>query len=140
MTAFAATETGNLEGLLAELPIMMRDKAAKKAVRKANAVVVKEAKNRCPVGGPRVGRKAGKPHLRDTIKGVVRDYGEKTVGVTGPTWPDGAHGHLVEFGTEHSAPQPFLRPAADETKKQQEDAITQTLRDEIDKTANKFKG
>lgn len=61
--------------------------------------------------------------LRYTIKDVVRRYksGRKTMGVVGPTWPDGNHGLLVERGHvkflwgkatgERVRPYPFLGPA-----------------------------
>lgn len=36
----------------------------------------------------------------------------------GPSFPDGFHGHLIEFGTSRTSPQAFLRPAWDATKDQ----------------------
>lgn len=43
------------------------------------------------------------------------------------------YAHLVEFGTAHSSPEPYARPAFDETKKQVLDGIVNGLKPEIDK-------
>ena len=39
-----------------------------KGLRKVGTLIKNEAKKRCPKGGPRTGNKAGKKHLRDTIR------------------------------------------------------------------------
>lgn len=49
----------------------------------------------------------------------------------------GSHAHLVEFGTEHAAPQPFLRPAFDAEASKTVDRIGAILSDEIQKTAKR---
>lgn len=123
---------GNLEGLMTTLPIEMRDKAAKSAARAAAGVVRNEARRRVP-------NRTGS--LKRSMSVVVRDYGELTVAYAGPRYlreggPNaGNHGHLVEFGhkikgtQKRVPPRPFLRPAADSTKKQQERAAVGKLWD-----------
>lgn len=39
----------------------------------------------------------------------------------------GPHGHLLEFGTAHSAPEPFMRPAFEANKMRAIDIIKKTL-------------
>jgi HK97 gp10 family phage protein len=43
------------------------------------------------------------------------------------------HGHLIEFGTRHSAAQPFLRPAFDATNGEVIDRFVEELRTRIEK-------
>lgn len=45
--------------------------------------------------------------------------------------------HLIEFGTDHSAPQPFMRPAWDANKMKALDIIKSELGQEIEKTAKR---
>ena len=137
--AVAVETTGiNVEDFLAKMPIEVRTKAAKSAIRKGGNVVKTAARRLAPVGGPREGRKAGKPHLRDTMAVRIREYGDRTLAVVGPTYPSGAHSHLIEFGFTHPKsgefvpPQPYLRPAADSTKPQQAEAITRELTKRVD--------
>jgi HK97 gp10 family phage protein len=133
-----------VEGFLARMSIDVRNKSAKAAVRAAGTIVKRQAKKNAPVGGSRTGRKADKPHLRDTIKVKVKEYGEYTIAIVGAAWPSGAHAHLVEFGHDivrggetvaEVAPQPYLRPAADTTKKQQADAIKKSLAKALERQA-----
>jgi HK97 gp10 family phage protein len=55
----------------------------------------------------------------------------------GPSYDLGAggrHGHLLEFGTQHHAPQPFARPAWDQDKDQMLKRLSQALWQDIQKT------
>ena len=47
------------------------------------------------------------------------------------------HPHMIEFGTEHSAPQPFARPAWDSTRMAALRDIAADLGKEIDKAAKR---
>jgi len=49
------------------------------------------------------------------------------------------YAHLVEFGTDHSAPQPFLRPAFDREKGKALDIIKAQLGGEIDKAVARMR-
>lgn len=138
------SESGDLDGLLARLPIEVRRVSLKKAMRAAASVVVRRAKQ--PVARPGYpGDKADLKPLRDTIGAVVRDYEEYVVAVVGPQHPAGAHGHLVEYGHEEVLwgvrtgrrvpPHPFLRPAADGTRAEQQAAMEGTLSRELENMA-----
>lgn len=51
----------------------------------------------------------------------------------------GRHGHLVEFGTEYSAPHPFLRPAFDQDQKAMLDRLGRHLWAEFEKSLARAK-
>lgn len=74
------------------------------AVRAAAEVVASGARARVPVGAPDV-------HLRDAIH-VERDEVASYSVIAGDD--EVFYGHMVEFGTSHSAPRPFMVPAAED--------------------------
>lgn len=144
------TETANTVGLLKQLPLAVRRVYMHRAIARACRIVVKRAKRLVPVGQARTGKKSGKKHLGDTIAFVVRRYAgreEKSVGVVGPQYPAGAHGHLVEHGHEEVLfgrrtgrrvpPSPFMRPAVDQTQSEQLAALDNELMAGIEKEARK---
>ena len=53
------------------------------------------------------------PHLRDAIHTSSEPEGVYVIAGDSETF----YGHMVEHGTSHSAPQPFLVPALEESKK-----------------------
>lgn len=145
------TDTKTTDALLANLPIELRGKTLTKAIRKAGNEVAKEARRRLTAnnmpGYP--GDKPDKPPIAKTVKTVVRMYGVVVAAFVGPTYPDAAHSHLLEFGHRVVLPRgksprkrksgepaaktfvkgrPYLRPAADLTKGQQQAAIIETLK------------
>ena len=73
--------------------------------REGAELIAQRAKQRVPVGAPEV-------HLRDAIHVEDEKRGSYLV-VAGDT--DAWYGHLVEFGTTHSAPRPFLLPSFEES-------------------------
>ena len=75
------------------------------AVKRGAEHVAARARDRAPVGEPTV-------HLRDAIH-VERDAAGYSV-VAGDT--EVFYGHMVEHGTSHSAPRPFLVPALMESE------------------------
>ena len=87
-------------------------------------------------------RAQAKP-LAETIRVKVRKYDTVSVAVIGPEYPAGALGHLIEFGHREILygrdtgrrvpPKPFLRPAADETRGEQDAAMLNVLRAELAK-------
>lgn len=108
-----------------------------KAGKGAGKVVADDAKPRITAPGYR-GDKADLKPLSKSIRVVVRDYTHIVIVVIGSTWPEGAHGHLVENGhiqrlkdgsTIHVPPHPWLRPAAEYTKPQQNDVVLSTLKE-----------
>lgn len=131
-----AQETGNTLAALGKLELELRGKALLSAVRASLKAPLAKAKQLVPKGRARTGKKAGKKHLAETIVVVTRDYGETKVGLVGPSYPAGAHGHLVEFGHDvvrdgktvgRAPPYPFLRPAAEQTRSEQTSAFEESL-------------
>lgn len=130
---------GAIDKLLAELPENMRKKGLKKAMRG----VVQVVRNRAKVLAPRGKKRSDKKNkqLYRTISGVVREYrrGKTLVAVIGPTWPQGAHGHLVEFGhrvVSHgkdtgkvARPNPFLVPSAQDVAPACQSLLENNLKD-----------
>ena len=108
----------------------LRKQAVRRVAEAMGNVVAKRARQLCPPPGYE-GDKAGLKPLRDTIAVEVRDYGDRHLAVIGPAVPAGAHGRLVEDGhaivrggqtVGRAAPHPFMRPAFDETKGEQQAA------------------
>lgn len=64
--------------------------------------------------------------LRDAIHIVKVDEGAYAV-VAGDD--DAFYGHMVENGTTHSPPRPFLIPAAEAVRDKVDDAVRRALRD-----------
>ena len=94
-----ATLKSRLPAIAAEL----RPKVSA-AVKKGAQLVAEEARERVPIGPPDV-------HIKDDIR-VARQGPAEYAVLAGDenTW----YGHMVEFGTSHSAPRPFLVPALEE--------------------------
>lgn len=107
----------------------------RRALQKAGEIVQAKAKQHCPKPGYK-GDDPDKKPLVDTIgvKVWIGDHG--IVCYVGPQYPAGAHGHLIEFGHRmviHGQvlgwveAKPFMRPAADETKSEQQAKIKEVL-------------
>lgn len=131
----------SLEEVLEKLPLAAREKEVQRALRAGAKLAKDRAAQLAPVPGYK-GDKPGKTPLRDTMTIATRSYqggGVQFVGV-GPRWPDGAHGHLVEFGHEIVTKKPnqvrtgarvpgkeFVAPAIDQTIDQQTQKIDASL-------------
>ena len=96
-----------------------------RALQKAGEVVAQEAARRAPraTGDLAESMTVGTKAKGASPKGTARRY----VGSTSSFL------HLQEFGTAHSAPQPFFRPAIDATGKLLIETFRQELKVEIDK-------
>lgn len=106
-----------LRSRLPEIAAELRPKVSQ-AVSKGADLVVEGARERVPVGPE-------KPHLRDAIHKERIGPAEYAV-VAGDKevfW-----GHLVEHGTVHSAPHPFLVPAAEALSGAIEALVAESLR------------
>lgn len=127
-----------LEGLsevnkaLEKLPDKLQDRAIKNAMAAGARKIRDEAKRLVPVDdgtlreGIVVARKVKKSRTR---KGSV------VVGIRG----DGRfYAHMVEWGTSHSAPNPFMRPALDNASDEALKVIGPKLGKEIEKQAGKL--
>jgi HK97 gp10 family phage protein len=149
------TESGRQETdkLLANMPLELREKQLKGAIRAAAKVFIKKAKALAPPPGY-VGDKPDKMSLRDSIAVKVKAYQTTVAGFVGPRRPYGNHAHLIEFGfdqhyvtlgttgikkkrkTPNAIPKkPFMRPAAISTLKDQEQAFVNHLRKGIGELA-----
>lgn len=53
----------------------------------------------------------------------------------GPSRREGFYGHMVEFGTSHSAAHPFMRPALDNSREEVRRAMGHSLWADIKKAA-----
>lgn len=106
-----------LEDALKELPKAMSKAVLTRALKKAAAPVAALASDLAPRGA--TGNLAISIEVGTKLKESQRKGGVKSGDVEiyiGATTPKGAHAHLVEFGTDHSPPHPFMRPAWDQLK------------------------
>ena len=112
-------ESKDTTRLLLRMPVAMREKVVKKAIKAAAQAVAKRARQLAPKPGY-VGDDPTKPALNKSIRVVVRMYGNVIVAVVGPVGRLAPHAHLVEFGHRkvlwgretggQVAGKPFLRP------------------------------
>jgi len=118
-------------------------KVKREMVKAAADVVARRARQLCPRSATTGSRRhwsrktatarGGVKPLAETIGVEVRDYGPRALAVVGPEYPAGALAHLVEFAgvdaydrvmwgrqtNRPAKPQPFMRPAFDETQAEQ---------------------
>jgi HK97 gp10 family phage protein len=130
-----------LDGLdrkLKQLPPKMRGRTLRKALRAGAKIVERDAKSRVSVLSGRL--------KRNLTTKVHEDRAGNQHATVGANMPDGAHIHLVEFGTSNRVltgkgkypagvsrgampEQPFLRPAFDSRK----DAALSAVGKELDR-------
>ena len=134
MVSFKMTGLDALDKALKKLESKVQRRVLNKAARAGARVVQKRAKALAPV---RTGA------LRRAIR-VVTMKAKKGQGKVAVTVKSGRgekrdvfYAHMVEFGTIGARTRPFMRPAFDETQKEQLDAIGKTLAQEIIKAHDK---
>ena len=120
-----------LERVLKRLPGQISERLLANALRAGGRVIQEEARARVPV-------KTGR--LRDSIIVTKVPSEGQGVVVTVGTSRKAPYGHLVEFGTRHSSPRPFLRPAFDARAGEALDKIGDTLGRAIDRAAERLAG
>ncbi|HKJ75397.1 MAG TPA: HK97-gp10 family putative phage morphogenesis protein [Alphaproteobacteria bacterium] len=124
-------EVHGLKGLdkaLRELPKSTGKSALRTALKKAAEPVAKDARSRAPRGP--TGNLIESIEVKTTLKRsqLVGRAKKGDVNVyVGTAWPQGAHGHLIEFGTYKTSPRPFLRPAWDANKRKVVDSIADEI-------------
>lgn len=128
---------------LKRLPPAVRGQAARRATRAGMKVIMRDAESRLTKKG------TGKLKRALTTK-VSKDRAGNIHATGGASMPDGAHIHLVEFGTSNRVltgkgkypagtsrgampEQPFLRPAFDSRK----DAALGTVAKELDRAISR---
>ena len=129
-------ETKPLDDLLAEIDIMMRTKAIKRALRKRGGIVARDYRRRVPRGNPE-DRDDHKP-LHRSITTFVRQKKNLFLMVTGARYPDAFHAHLVENKRElpdgrMTQGRLDLTNAIDTTMQKQEQAMIDSLVSDIKK-------
>lgn len=113
-----------LEKALKSLPTVVADRALRSAAVKAANVIRDQARANVPVrseGGPKKLSKKNPQtrqpgNLKRSIVARVNKYSKYDVRVdVGPN-KGGYYGHMVELGTKHHGPHPYLRPALHEKR------------------------
>lgn len=101
-----------------KLPLIIGELHSKTddALREAVDAVVDEAKGRVPVDS---GKLRDAIHVEETEDGYSIVAGDN----------EAFYGHLVEFGTTHSAAHPFLLPAFEAERESILDAVSDALDD-----------
>lgn len=149
------TEEGrkNIDELLALMPIELREKQLKQALRRAARPMINKARSLAPAP-TEASEKDEKISLKDSIGVKIKAYSKAVCAFIGPRRPWGAHGHLIEFGFEQKyvrlvssnikvkrkqpkqiQRQPFMRPAAITTRDEQERELVKHLKRGIGKLA-----
>ena len=123
---FTVTGLKECEEALAELTRATGRNVLKRALLAASEPVASAAASQAPVrtGKLKVSIGVSRTAKSPTKRGQAQVY----IGSTG------SFGHLVEFGTGHQAPQPFMRPALDSNRDKLFSTFKDTLRIEVDKT------
>jgi HK97 gp10 family phage protein len=114
-----------LRRMLESLPRKMSGPVVRKALREGAKPILAAARAAAPISDDK--DPGGLKKSMSPGRGIrIRTYRRSgtTVAVIGPAWPQGAHGHLIEFGTEPrftkdgkyrgiGPAKPFFRPAFD---------------------------
>ena len=119
-----------LQDLLVKLGPRPAERAGDRALREAAKPIIAEAKRLVP--------KRTRALMRSITYGPVKGSGKKAhsrEGYIGFKRPISRRAHLTEFGTSHSAAQPFLRPAMDTKTPQALEILSQILAQSIEKEA-----
>lgn len=124
----------HVDDLLRNLAPKLANKLSQGAMRKAGKLVLESARRLVPVDSGflkktlalRVGR-AGKRSKRLRAGAQVLADEKRAAKQGGQAY----YAHMVEFGTQHTAPQPFLRPALETNKAAIETLITKEVTDAV---------
>lgn len=137
-----------VQSALASLPREMRDKAERTCLKAGGEIILAKAKANVPVrhGMLKISlannvkkNKEGElssrigPRSEDKIAIGVHEKG-KNKGKPKYIRPQ-KYSHLVEYGTSHSAANPFMRPAAESSKDQVLTAMMANYQKRLDKIA-----
>lgn len=140
MVALSGTILGlkQLDKALKELPKATQKSVLRTAARRALKPIMQDARSRVHVD---------KGDLRDSIiistkarnARTRRSLGRSGVRVwVGPSWPQGAHGHLEEFGTVKTPAHPFMRPSWDRGKDKVLDDFVKEISKGLIRTARRL--
>jgi HK97 gp10 family phage protein len=134
--------TVNLNGLgekLQDIGPKLARKSLRKAVSKVGDYWVKDMQSRVPVdtGNLRdsINKKVSTSKRGNDISARVSvgpTYDTKDKNRDGTSQKPGVYGMFVEFGTQHSAAQPYARPCFDTTADKVVQLFADVLRDDLD--------
>lgn len=109
----------------------MQRKVLRDTMRNAGRIVVKDARRRAPRG------KTGELKKSIAIKvSVKKAISTILIGIKRSSRAR-FYAHLVEFGTVHSPPKPFMRPAFDSGKRSIVESVAKGLNKTIARVASK---
>ena len=111
--------SATLKSRLPQIAAELRPKVSA-AVKQGAKLVSDDARARVPIGPPEV-------HLRDHFHVTRLGGAEYEVSVGGREGDDPFYAHMVENGTTHSPPQPFLVPALEAHREDVEDLVRVAL-------------
>src|SRR4051794_28035154 len=132
------TGLSELEDSLSNFAPNLVKRAFRRAALAATAPQVAAAKAKAPVMAK--GTKRRRPgELRDAISAVVKTTKRGVRARVGPrrgkgetSQSPGTWGLMEEFGSIHNPPQPYLRPAFDQTKQEALELFAGELRTEVE--------
>lgn len=124
----------DLDKALRELPKSVAMSVLRSAIKRAG----KPVQDAMEANAPKLsGDLAGSIEFKSALTSRQKRFSPKQKGEVelfiGPSYPKGAHGHLLEFGTSKMAAQPFARPAWDSNKQN----VFETLKSEIWKSIDR---
>lgn len=151
----AVTQTTGTESLIKLFPVEMKNKVLRKAVRQTGRLVQKQTKanlqpHQSEITGTSKGwtkevrerRSDRQMNLADSIAVKVKTYDDSVASFTGPRWPWGNHGYLLEFGWlmqfwgresgqfYNGRARGYMRRATGSTLSQQKQTFIQTVKKE----------
>jgi hypothetical protein len=80
-----------------------------RAVGDETEAIATDMRRRAPVGDPNRGRR-GKPKLRESIDAIYTD-------LRGRARARARHGNIIEHGTKNRPAKPFVKPAAEASRR-----------------------
>jgi HK97 gp10 family phage protein len=144
------SNTDNIKGLaelqhmLKTLPGKVQRKVTRKAMNAAANPIVKAAKLKAPSESDllkqSIGKKVATGKTTGSITAIIGPRRDVQGEYNGEKRVPANYAHLVELGTEHSAAEPFLRPAFDEQYDEAAKVMAAKMGPEIEKEAKKLAG
>lgn len=130
-------DRGDVANILHKVEKELRGKILRKAMKASQAPVVRLSKSKLSA----VQTDEATGQLVRSLKVKTKVTQRSAYAITGPKWPVGAHGHLVELGHEASGwytggervpGKEFLAPAADSTKTVQQQLLINELKNGVE--------
>lgn len=134
---FNVTGISQLYGMLAALGVAGNRGPMNAALRKGAQVILKGERMLVPQPGNSKGFATGQSKRALGIRTLKKKDFAKVGVVVGSMRPRGRIAHLLEFGTRHSAAQPFRGPSARQLAESAFDAIRKELIVQVQKAAQK---